>query len=186
MKKIAILIILCFCISCSIHGNPLHLKSTPQTTRFIVIANVGSSNYYIAPLVISTDSILKIPHTKGIFDVEIKYKGFRNIVVSSSEYEKLFSHLNMYQECNKRPERFIRDVHSILIIDYRNESEVDCELLTMSNIPIVLYTLNNIYCYLLSNNFNHNVIDYVKIFYKFYLDTYDRNRDSYTSEISCK
>lgn len=185
MKIISLLIILCSLLSCKAQTNVVSEKDSQERTKFILIANVGSSNYSVAPLIISTDTINKIEYEKGIYDLIVRFKGFRNVVVNNESYVKLFSHLDVSSNNNVRPNKFPKPYPIKLIIDYRGEDGVDYELLSVKQVSAILYILKNLYCYLENNNFEKSLLDHVKFMHKFYLDTYDRNREVYKSKITC-
>lgn len=185
--KNIILILLLLLYSCSLSANRLckNGETKADTVKFIVIANVGASNYSIPQLVISTDTIDSIPYRKGVYDQYIIFSKYHNIVISQEMFNKLFSHFGVIQVCDERPDKFIREAGAVLIVDYRSSSGKNCELLTIRNVSVVFYTLQNLYCYLQSNKFDKEILTYIKTLYKFYLKTYDYNGERYKSEIIC-
>lgn len=186
-KNILLIPLLLLC-SCSSSAKMLGENggTKADTVKFIVIANVGASNYSIAPLIISTDTIDSILYRKGVYDLHVRFSKYLNIIISQKKFNKLFSHFDVVRVCDERPDKFIQEEGALLIIDYRSSSEKNCKLLTVKTVSTALFTLKNLYCYLVSNNFDREILSHIKALYKFYLDTYDHRKERYQSEITCE
>lgn len=188
LKRTYHLLLLLLC-SCSLTTNTLASSKSVKTdsVQFIVIANVGASGYSVAPLIISTDSIKNISYDKNIYDFNLKYRGFRNVVISNENFEKLFCHLSISKKHNIRVENFTKsDEKYKLIIDFRDINNYDYELLSVKSITSIFYVLKNLYCYLESNSINQEILTHINALYKFYLNTYDNKGEYYKSDISCE
>lgn len=134
--------------------------------EFIVLAITGNSNYSIAPLIISTTKIESIKYDTTVYDQNVKFWGFKNIIISKYSFNKLLLYLNIFETPKVRPKTFLLNSNFSLIIDYRDSSNIDYELLSLQNLSTSIFVIRNIYCFLIANQFDYNLSEYIKQLYK--------------------
>jgi hypothetical protein len=156
-----------------------------SNTDFIIISNVGDSHTSLEPTVISSDTVKKIDYSKEDSELHRKFYMHRDFIVSTENYHKLFSYLNLWNTPRVRKEGFVRDANALMIIDYR-QNGIDYELLTLKDIQSTLTTLNSLYCYFTCNGFGKPLIDQIEVVYKFYINFYDPKHELFRTELLCK
>lgn len=139
-----------------------------QSSEFIIISNVGSSNSNIASLIISYEKIDSLTYNRKVFDNHLKYKSYRNIIVSKNKYNKLFNYLNNYENPIKRDEKFIKESQLQLIVDYRKDSNSDYIFLSSKDYSTALFSIRNINCYLKRHKYPQELINAIILFEEYY------------------
>lgn len=112
------------------------LLNAQADRQFILISYVGDRNYYVAPILISSDTIKKIEFVRGIYDQYIKYELVHKYVISEEHFNILFNNLNIFRVWRKRTLRFL-DIRRnecgvlMLIVDFRGKDGKDYELVSL-------------------------------------------------------
>lgn len=151
--------------------------------EFIVIANTGSSNYSLSPIVISMDTVNIITYDTTIYDQNVKYRGFTNIILKENEYRLLFSFLNIYLTPKERPLKFIKDNKYSFIIDYRDYDGNDFELFSARNTQCILSELKLIYYFVRISISSDILEECIEDYYRFYAAKDDTNGTKYKRSI---
>lgn len=154
--------------------------------KFIVISHVGASDYFVAPIVISCDSIKGSLYKKGNYSQHLKFNGYTNYIIDSSAFSKLYSNLNLYKSSRERKLDFTKTEKNILIVDFRNKMDIDFELLSLTEISTTVYFIKNLYCFFISNGYDKKIISHLEFMYSGILKYYDRKGEIYESNLICK
>lgn len=154
--------------------------------QFIILSNVGISNYSIPPLVISADSINIIEYPEGEYDQYAKFNKYKNVIIQFDKYLKLYNYFNVADVHNERPNKFIVEEKPYFIVDYRDSVGTDYILLTLKDLTSTFFVLKNLYCFLDRNSFEQELIDQIVVFYNFYIDTYDPEHHKIIPRMICE
>ncbi|MEA1981389.1 MAG: hypothetical protein U9N54_10485 [candidate division Zixibacteria bacterium] len=169
MKKL--ILILFFIVSSILSYSQINVElNNNNYPDFIIITHTGDSDYSISSIIISTDTIKSIDFPEG-YESYRKFSSFVNVILSDSTYNMLFNYLNVFINSNKRKDGFTKKYY--LIFDYRDSNGADYELLSLGNIPSILFTLRNLHEYLVSNKFEKPLIIAIEYLYKYYVDMFN-------------
>lgn len=181
MKITCFFIILLFQVVC-VYSQANEIEQD-SNNEFIVIANTGSSNYSLSPIVISMDTINSISYDTTIYDQNVKYWGYTNIILKEYEYRLLFSFLNIYVTPRKRPLQFIKDNKYSFIIDYRDYDGNDFELFSARNTQCILSELKLIYYFVRISISSDILEESIEDYYRFYSAKDDTDGTKYKRSI---
>ena len=150
----------------------------------MVLANIGSNGFYHAPLVISTRKMDSISYDKKNFSLNIKYRGYRNIVVNKKELMLLYSFLKVSKRVELRANK--KNIGYKYIVDVRGGDGFDYELVSIKELGSLFLFLRGFHSFMELNKLPEQLLLYLNRTYSFYLDTYDSDSDEFNVECKIK